>query len=294
MTNKTELPDLDRLRQIGGLITTQDNRITEAPIFVVEQQTPIISDSDYNDCRVEWRETENGDYQLASPERAERLDALHRAGRETPGWRRYEVADVWTFVTACFTEQGCIDYLARNGHNLRETRIYTYGSYRNEEFRAVRDSLIALARRAQPEGEESQADLGDKWHSLTCDGTCSPPCKDAPAAQQAESGAQAISMDLYEVIEAAIDAHYPKMDSPHASVNERIAAARLNFRKGYKAALAAQSQSAQAVRPECQAEPGAWSECQTRTIELYTTLQGPRAAAKRAQQAAAPAGDKNG
>ena len=22
--------------------------------------------------------------------------------------------------------------------------------------------------------------LGDRWHSLTCDGTCSPPCKDAP------------------------------------------------------------------------------------------------------------------
>lgn len=156
MTNTTNndsglnLDHLEALAPIGRLIATQDNRITEAPIFVVEQKTPVISDSDYNDCRVEWRETEKGDYQLASPERAARLEELHRAGRDTPGWRRHELTDIWTFVTACFTEQGCIDYLARNGHNLSETRIYAYGSYRNEEFRTVRNALIALARRAAP------------------------------------------------------------------------------------------------------------------------------------------------
>ena len=136
--------DQVRMAEIGHLIATQDNRITEAPIFVVEQKTPVVSDSDYNDCRVEWRETENGDYQLASSERAERLEALHRAGRDTPGWRRYEMTDIWTFVTACFTEQGCLDYLARNGHNLRETRVYAYGSYRNEEFRSIRNFLMSL------------------------------------------------------------------------------------------------------------------------------------------------------
>ena len=143
-TGAAQTAEQVRMAEIGQLIATQDNRITEAPIFVVEQKTPVVSDSDYNDCRVEWRETENGDYQLASPERAERLEALHRAGRETPGWRRYEMADIWTFVTACFTEQGCLDYLTRNGHNLRETRIYAYGSYRNEEFRAIRNFLMSL------------------------------------------------------------------------------------------------------------------------------------------------------
>lgn len=140
------------LTEIGKLVATQDNRMTEAPMFVVEQKTPVISDSEYNDCRVEWRETENGDYMLASPERADRLEALFKDGRETAGWRRYEVTDVWTFVTACFTEQGCKDYLARNGHNLRETRIYAYGSYRNEEFRAIRNWLKSLAAPASQEG----------------------------------------------------------------------------------------------------------------------------------------------
>lgn len=143
------------LARIGELLRTQDNRYTEAPIFVVEQKTPIVSDADYNDCRVEWRESENGDYQLASPERAARLESLYRAGRDTDGWRRYEVTDVWEFVTACLTEQGCRDYLARNAHNLRETRIYAYGSYRNNEFRAVRNWLMSLATPAPVESSST-------------------------------------------------------------------------------------------------------------------------------------------
>jgi hypothetical protein len=137
--------DAEEMRKIGNVIATQDNRITDAPIFVVEQKQPVVSDSDYNDCRVEWRETENGDYSEATPERAARLEALFHAGRDTPGWRRYEVTDIWVFVTACFTAQGCRDYLARNGHNLRETRVYAYGSYRNEEYRAVRKYLMSMA-----------------------------------------------------------------------------------------------------------------------------------------------------
>jgi hypothetical protein len=51
----------------------------------------------------------------------------------------------WDFVTACFTEQGCKDYLARDGHNLKEPRIYAAGSYRNSEWQAVRNYLAALA-----------------------------------------------------------------------------------------------------------------------------------------------------
>lgn len=197
MTNTTNndsglnLDHLEALAPIGRLIATQDNRITEAPIFVVEQKTPVISDSDYNDCRVEWRETEKGDYQLASPERAARLEELHRAGRDTPGWRRHELTDIWTFVTACFTEQGCIDYLARNGHNLSETRIYAYGSYRNEEFRTVRNALIALARRAAPVSAPTAGEQADFENyfcmTLSCDD--SEPAELIEAARLAASDA---------------------------------------------------------------------------------------------------------
>lgn len=64
---------------------------------------------------------------------------------------RLAVFDVWEFVTACFTEKGCKDYLAVNGHNLTEPRIYAAGSYRNEEFRTVREYLLGLAARSATE-----------------------------------------------------------------------------------------------------------------------------------------------
>lgn len=158
-TASPELPDLDRLRQIGNLIATQDNRITDQPIFIVQQRRRVYGfDTDYCENFI-WVCSED-DYSEASAEEAAELEAEYqKSGRVKSGWQRTGYTDQWEFVTACFTEQGCKDYLERDGHNLKEPRIYAEGSYRNEEFRAVRDSLIALARRAKPEGEAPQAEL---------------------------------------------------------------------------------------------------------------------------------------
>ena len=68
--------------------------------------------------------------------------------------------------------------------------------------------------------------------------TLSPLC----GAQHAESGKESVRQ--HEAIEVAVDQCYPKQDSPHASVNDKIGAARLAFRKGYRAALAAQQAAA--------------------------------------------------
>lgn len=156
MSNPTELPDLDRLRQIGELISTQDNRYTDQPMFIVQQRRRVYGfDTDYCE-NVIWLCSED-DYSEASAEEAAKLEAEYQeSGRVKSGWQRTGYTDQWEFVTACFTEQGCKDYLQRDGHNLKEPRIYAEGSYRNEEFRAVRNALIALARRAQPEGMVEQ------------------------------------------------------------------------------------------------------------------------------------------
>lgn len=135
----------DYLRQIGELLRTQDNRWTDKPMFIVEQKRLYVTEEGYNDYRIEWHDSESGNYGIASALRAKRLEVLNRAGRVYHGWQRLAVHDVWEFVTACFTEQGCKDYLAINGHNLKETRIYADGSYRNEEFRQIRDWLMLLA-----------------------------------------------------------------------------------------------------------------------------------------------------
>jgi hypothetical protein len=135
----------ERLAETGNLIRTQDNRITDQPIFVVEKSVIIITDPDYGYDDEEWINTESGEYEKANKTKARRLDVLDDSGRETGDWKKFYLKETWEFVTACFTEKGCKDYLNANGHNLGKTRIYAYGSYRNYEYRDIRNYLIMQA-----------------------------------------------------------------------------------------------------------------------------------------------------
>lgn len=133
-----------KIAKIGELITTQDNRITDQPIFVVEKSVTVITDPDYGYDFSKWVNQDDF-YEDASETKARRLDVLDSNFRHFRGWRKFYLKETWEFVTACFTEQGCKDYLKANGHNLGKTRIYAYGSYRNVEYQTVRDHLAGLA-----------------------------------------------------------------------------------------------------------------------------------------------------
>ena len=135
-----------QLVEIGRRLQTQNNRATDAPIFIVEEQRRTYGfDADYSDDIV-WLNGPN-DSAEADPEEHARLEAAWREdGKEPQDWTRTAYQDSWEYVTACFTESGCEDYIRRNGHNHRGAlRIYAAGSWRNDEFRAVRALLMALA-----------------------------------------------------------------------------------------------------------------------------------------------------
>lgn len=137
--------DAARLAAIGELIRTQDNRITDSPIFIVQQRRRIYGIEDGYCENFVWID---GDNSYTDEERAVR-DAERAENEEAEvEYRQCGYIDIWEFVTACFTEQGCKDYLKRDGHNLREPRIYAAGSYRNEEWRFVRKQLLSIAARA--------------------------------------------------------------------------------------------------------------------------------------------------
>lgn len=139
---------LAKLAAIGRMIRDQDNRCTDAPLFIVQQKKRVYGfDSAFTDGDgVAWIDIAN-DFDEADREEHARLEAEWKDTRDEPeGWQRTVYHDDWVFVTACFTEQGCKDYIRRNGHNLREPRIYADGSYRNEEFRTVREILMSLAK----------------------------------------------------------------------------------------------------------------------------------------------------
>lgn len=138
----------EQLKEIGELIRTQDNRITDQPMFVVFEKREIIGSDEHSPSRIAWVcESEEVD-EL----RSKRLELLYQNGRETCGYDRYAMQEIDVFVTACFTEKGCKDYLRQNRHNLRHPYIYADGSYRNDEYQAVRNWLESLPRSASMDG----------------------------------------------------------------------------------------------------------------------------------------------
>ncbi len=128
------------LYTIGELIRTQDNRITDQPMFVVFQKREIIGSDEHSPSRICWV----WDGEEVSELRAKRLEVLYQDGRDTRGYDRYAMQEVDEFVTACFTEHGCKDYLRQNGHNLRLPYIYACGSFRNNEYQLVRNWLAGI------------------------------------------------------------------------------------------------------------------------------------------------------
>lgn len=133
------------LYTIGDLIRTQDNRITDQPMFVVFQKREIIGSDEHSPSRICWVR----DGEEVNPLRALRLEILYQDGRDTSNYDRYAMQEVDEFVTACFTEHGCKEYLRQNGHNLRLPYIYACGSFRNNEYQLVRNWLAGIKVEAE-------------------------------------------------------------------------------------------------------------------------------------------------
>lgn len=133
------------MEAIGELIRTQDNRITDQPFFAVMVKREIVGSEDHDYDRICWVENRSGDYIEATETQHRRLEAIYQARYEVrDGWDRYAMKEIDVFVTGCFTEQGCKDYISRNRHNLNQPFIYAFGSYRNEEYQKVRKFIMEL------------------------------------------------------------------------------------------------------------------------------------------------------
>lgn len=125
---------------IARNLKTQDNRITDLPIFLVQQKRRIWTEDDSEGYV--WM---NEDFDEAGDDKVRELDELDESGAEIPkGYFKAHYVHVWETSQPFLTEQGAKDYIAINGHNLKESRIYVDSGWRNEEWRMVRDFLMTL------------------------------------------------------------------------------------------------------------------------------------------------------
>lgn len=130
----------DYLLDISQRLKTQDNRCTENPMFCVQiKRRDVGYDASYATGQC-WRNLDNeeiiydDDPGFQEPQGAE--------------WKRYGYVDRWETVMATFTEKGCEEYLALNGHNDRmrahngEVRICIESFNRCPEMIAIRNALM--------------------------------------------------------------------------------------------------------------------------------------------------------
>ena len=145
------------VQDIAQDVATQDNAITELPMFIVQQRRRTYGIDDHYASEFVWM-SEGDDPHEADVETTAKLDAAFKEScditisipdeddpeNETT-WTRVGYRDYWEFVTVCFTRRGCEDYLRVNGHNLTDPRIYVASGYRNAEWKTMREFLLAHA-----------------------------------------------------------------------------------------------------------------------------------------------------
>ncbi len=140
----------DRIKQIGQAIASDDYKhATAEPIFLVQQKIRDYGyESGYEDG-YDWIE----DGEIVTGLRAKRLTIRENMGRDINS--RYKMAyykDRWEFVTACFTRAGAEAFIARQKHNLKETRIWVDSLFRNQEMIDLRNYLAELGKGATDAG----------------------------------------------------------------------------------------------------------------------------------------------
>ena len=127
---------LEKLLPIAEQLRTQDNRITQNPMFCVQEKKRLVGlDARYSDRRC-WHNQDSGitiyddDQPFKKPEGDE--------------WDEFGYIDQWFTVMVAFTEEGCKEYLRLNGHNLSCPRIYVESFNRCHEMIRIREYLIGL------------------------------------------------------------------------------------------------------------------------------------------------------
>jgi len=112
------------LLEIAARLRTQDNRITENPMFCVQTKKRDVVPEGFS-CDSVWV-----------------LDG-EEVDEGTEGAEEYNIRERWETVMVAFTEEGCKEYLRQNGHNLSEPRIYVESFNRCPEMIAIREWLLA-------------------------------------------------------------------------------------------------------------------------------------------------------
>ena len=136
----------DRLRLTAERLRLQDNRITMNPMFCVQiLRRDVGFDSNYATNRCWWDGANleaiyDDDPGFKDPPKGDQWDGP------------FGYQDRWEIVMVAFTEAGCEEHIALDGHNHKraafrgQVRIYVESFNRCPEMIAIREELMKIQR----------------------------------------------------------------------------------------------------------------------------------------------------
>lgn len=135
----------ESIKEIIKNLKTQDNRITNLPIFTVQKKETIYGFDDSFSSDFIWvddgEEVCDEDLLVILNKKDEEFEAI-----DSRYEKRYYITQ-WINIQPFFTEIGAQNYINCNGHNLggaENCRIYVESGWRNQEWQDVREFLLSL------------------------------------------------------------------------------------------------------------------------------------------------------
>jgi hypothetical protein len=159
----SHLGNMDLL-ETSRLMREQNNRGTQYPLFIIQQEVETITGDGRGDKTIYWNgndqtsikaETyealENAQDNEVSDDEIEEL--LSEAGLEwladfnTNDWERLEVKNEFVFADNAgffFTEKACHDHIESNNYHYNKPRSYVISAWRNPEIVATMQMILKL------------------------------------------------------------------------------------------------------------------------------------------------------
>src|SRR5574343_474719 len=107
-----------RLVEISSNIATQNNRATADPIFIVQQKVRDFGfEPSYAD---EYIWIDEASEEVGDPELIAKLEASDDEEVDGLAYHKVYYKERMEYVTACFTERGCLDYIEQNRHRMKD------------------------------------------------------------------------------------------------------------------------------------------------------------------------------
>ncbi|MGE0973191.1 hypothetical protein ACQFN5_28675 (plasmid) [Klebsiella sp. WOUb02] len=127
---------------ISHRLRIQSSQKVSDPLYCVYEQLEIIVDADYEYDRITWIDDQHRE---AKESQAFQLSQNYKAGKlDNDKWHRVALKEIDVFVTCCFTEHGCKDFIALNRQKLRKPFIQAKSGLYNVEYQTVRNWLYKL------------------------------------------------------------------------------------------------------------------------------------------------------